>query len=79
MPGCCTFTATSRPPWRARWTWPIEAAANGSCSNASNSDSARSPSSSRTTSATRGHAIAVLWDWSCARTRCASGGSAPGM
>jgi len=32
--GYCTFTATSRPSWRRpRWTWPIEAAAQGASSS----------------------------------------------
>ena len=31
MPGRWTLTATDSPLWRtARWTWPIEAAANDS-------------------------------------------------
>ncbi len=34
MPGRWTLTATASPLCRvARWTWPIEAAANESCSN----------------------------------------------
>ena len=34
MPGRWTFTATASPLWRtARWTWPIEAAANDSWLN----------------------------------------------
>src|SRR5829696_3706767 len=45
-PGYWTLTATSRPSWRrARYTWPIEAAAIGWCSNAANASSSGSSSS----------------------------------
>ena len=47
-PGYCTFTATARPSWvRARWTWPIDAAAIGIGSHSANSTSGAAPSSSR--------------------------------
>ncbi len=50
-PGYWTFTATSRPSSRsrARYTWPIEAAASGSSSNSSNTVPMRSPRSSSIT------------------------------
>ena len=47
MSGRCTFTATSVPSCRvARWTWAVEAAANGSRSKVAYSSSGGAPSSS---------------------------------
>ena len=57
-PGYWIFTATSRPSSSlARWTWPIEAAANASCSNSEKCSSTGSPYSSSITFETRDHGI----------------------
>ncbi len=79
MSGYCTFTATSCPSKRARWTCPIEALAAARGSQLSKSASGASPSSARTTLATISGAIAVLLACSVARIACASGVVAPGM
>ena len=48
IPGYWTLTATARPSAVvARWTWPIEAAANASGSNSANASLSGTPSSSR--------------------------------
>ena len=47
MSGRCTLTATGVPSCRvARWTWAVEAAANGSGSKVAYSSSGGAPSSS---------------------------------
>ena len=50
MPGRCTFTTTASPVRsRARYVWPIDAAASGSQSNSANTRSTLSPSSASST------------------------------
>ena len=79
MPGYCTFTATGAPPCTARWTWPIDAAANGRSSIASNSVRPGAPSSATSISSMRWYAIGVELACSSASTCCAAGGIEPGM
>ena len=53
IPGRWTLTATASPEWRtARWTWPIEAAANDSVSKDRKTSSGGPPSSRATISRT---------------------------
>ncbi len=53
-PGYWTLTATARPSRvTARWTCPIEAAANASSSNSANTEAGFSPSSSRSSFSSR--------------------------
>ena len=78
-PGYWTLTATATPPWTARWTWPIDAAANGRSSIDSNSARPGAPSSAARVSSIRWNAIGVELAWSSASTRCAAGGIEPGM
>jgi hypothetical protein len=63
-PGRRTFTTTSRPSTRARWTWPRLAAAMGSVWNSSNSSSAGASSSSLITPRMPSTGSGGTWSWS---------------
>ena len=62
IPGRWTFTATASPLWRtARWTWPIDAAANDSWLNDRKMTSGSAPSSWRTISRTSSYENGSTW------------------
>src|SRR5262245_15778830 len=68
MPGDWTFTATDRPSHvRARWTWPIDAAATGTGPHRANSRAVGAPSSASTTWAASSGAIGGASCWRVAR------------
>ena len=62
IPGRWILTATGSPLWRtARWTWPIDAAANDSGANELKTASGTSPSSCRTISRTSAYGKGATW------------------
>ena len=79
-PGYCTFTATSSPSTVvARWTWPIEAAANARSSNSANTSPSGAPSSlrrsfSRRSNGTGGTPSRRVASLRCSSSRCSSAG-----
>ena len=74
--GRWTLTATSVPSWSvARWTWAVDAAANGSCSIVANSSSGGRPSSSWMTFRASSHGNGAASLWSLDSSSMTSGGS----
>ena len=62
MPGRWTLTATGSPLCStARWTWPIDAAANDSCLNDRKTGSGSAPSSCRMISRTSSYENGATW------------------
>ncbi len=79
-PGYWTLTATRRPSWvTARWTWPIEAAANASRSNSAKWSPSGPPSSSRSSFSMRLKGSGGTSSRSEASVRLNSSRSASGM
>ena len=75
--GRWTLTATSVPSLSvARWTWAVDAAANGSCSIVPNSSSGGAPSSFWMISAASSHGNGSTSLWSICSSASQSGGSA---